>query len=152
MISNEINDFINKIMKKTENNELNWHNSENLLGHSSYWASMPQALQEVVEYCINEKVGTSLYTGDSFYLCDKGRYLFLLHIAHEPERGKGIKDTWELLAILSQNDKTFISIPDFHPANESDRLKKISDLIVKNKAAEQERIEKRLLEFFDTFL
>lgn len=151
MITSEINDFINKILEKTENNELNWQYAEFLLARMSNRSLLPKAVKSIAEYCINDNTGISMYASDSFYLCNDDRYLFLLHLAKEPIRGKVVEDWWCLFAVLSSDDETFIPIPDYHPANESDRLKKISDLIVKNKAAEREQAEKRLLEFFDSF-
>lgn len=152
MIANEINDFINKIMEKTEKNELNWQYAEYLLARSSNWSSMPKAVKSIVDYCMNDNTGVSMYANDSFYLRNDDRYLFLLHLAKEPTRGKVVQDWWCLFAVLGSDYEAFVPIPDYHPANESDRLKKISDLIKKNKDAEQEQSDKRLLEFFDSFL
>ncbi len=146
MISSEINDFINKIIDKTQNNELDWHYAEKILLNNSI---QPRAISKLAEYCINKKNGTSLSSLDSFYLCNNNKYLFLLCICHHLPQNE-VYNTWELFAIPDPNE-SFLSIPDYHPANERDRLKKLSELIVKNKRAEQEQKEKHLLDFFNSF-
>lgn len=150
MITNEINFFIKNLMEKTMNNELNWQYAEPLLCDINEMPKRPKPICKLAEFC--QSSNTSLYIADSFYLSKNNQYLFLLHIDWEDEDGESVNEIWGLYAILSPQDDSFIPIPDYHPANESDRLKKISGLIVKNKAAEKEREEKRLKEFLRSFI
>lgn len=150
MITNEINFFIKNIMEKTVSNELDWQYAEPLLCDINEMPKRSKPIRKLAEFC--QSSNTSLYIADSFYLYKNDQYLFLLHIDYEDEDGNSANEIWGLYAILSSQDNNFIPIPDYHPANESDRLKKISGLIVKNKAAEKEREEKRLKDFLRTFI
>lgn len=182
MISTEINEFINKIMVKTQNKELNWNYAYELFEKNSKvelpffncdpttltfgsvkrtleGTEMTQkkakacpAISNLFKYCNNEKTGSSLSIQDSFYLKSKNEYLLLLHIIHITKSKGNFKETWELFAIFDEKDETYTPIPDYHPAGESDRLKELCDLIAKNKATERDQTEKKLLNFFDSFL
>lgn len=152
MISEKINEFIGKILEKTELNELDWKNVDEIFIEDSESVSMPKALSDFQQQLLDKSNNLALRVDDSFFLCKNGNYLFLLHIGHAFEHGNIFKDSWVLWGILNSKPDNFIQIPDYHPANEPDRFKKISDLIVKNKAAEQGQTEKQLLDFFDSFL
>lgn len=152
MISSEISNFINKIVEKTEDKSLNWQYADDIFRKAYNKLIDSKSILELAKYCMTD--GNSLGVLDSFYLCNNNKYLFLLHIYHELERGKelGANESWKLFAIFDLNDDMYIHIPDYHPAYENDRLKKLSGLIEQNKNAEKEEKEKRLLEFFDSFL
>lgn len=146
MINAEINKFIDTLLAKTERNELNWKPAtlflEDVNCHNYKAAAMLSLFS-------NSDFST-LFSDDSFYLNNGNQYLFLLHIADESGEDGTITESWGLYAILDLTlDDTFITIPDYHPSNVEDRVKKISSLIKTNKAADE---EKRLLDFFNSII
>lgn len=179
MISTEINKFINKIMCKTQNKELHWLYVQSILDEKSVFQNkyksqkqtllpffssnnndhnsdpydaLPTAIKTLLKYYNDDSNGSSISFRDSFYLQNENKYLFLLHIIRLPNQNRSFEETWELFAIFNPLDKTYTPIPDYHPAGESDRLKKLSELIVEIKTEEDEQKEKTLLDFLDSFL
>lgn len=148
MINNEINQFIEKLMDKTKKNELDWKPAKVFFDDRSYGSS-PAACELAICSCSDF---ATLYPEDSFYLNNNGQYLFLLHILDDSGKGEQITDSWGLFAILNWADDMFVTIPDYHPANTEDRIKKISDIIKKNNAADEAKQEKRLLDFFNSII
>ncbi|MCM1166804.1 MAG: hypothetical protein NC299_12875 [Lachnospiraceae bacterium] len=148
MINAEINEFIGKIMEKTQNNELNWQPAKDFFDTTDYGSS-PAATELAIH---SRSDWAILYDEDSFYLSNSlCQYLFLLHICYTSGKDGSVTEIWGMYAILDWNDNNFITIPDYHPADESDRFKKISELIVKNRKEEKIREEKRLIDFFKSF-
>lgn len=148
MNKSEINNFINKLMEKTERNELNWKPAREFFeerNHGSGFAASELACSSCSDWA-------TLHDNDSFYLEKNNQYLFLLHVDHESGKDSTITESWGLYAILDLNDDMFVTIPDYHPANTEDRIKKISDIIKKNNAADEAKQEKRLLDFFNSII
>lgn len=143
-----INNFIDNLMNKTANNELKWRPAEEFFNDSALSSS--PAASELALYSRSD--WAALYADDSFYLQKNGQYLFLLHTDHESGKDGTVTEIWGLYAILDLKDDMFETIPDYHPANAEDRIKKISSSIKKNNAAEEAKKEKRLLAFFDSII
>lgn len=148
MIKQEINEFINRLMEKTKRNELDWKPAKDFFENSPYHES--SAADELAIFSKSE--WATLHENDSYYLYNNDQYLFLLHIDHESGKDGTITESWGLYAILDWHDDMFVTIPDYHPANCEDRIQKISEMIQKNKAAEKEKQEKRLLDFFSSII
>lgn len=144
----EINNFIQKLMDKTSRNELDWKPAKEFFDEPSHGGGF--AASDLALYSCSE--WSTLYTEDSFYLQKNGQYLFLLHIDHESAKDGSVTESWGLYAILDLKDDLFVTIPDYHPANTDDRIKKISDIIKKNNAADEAKKEKRLLDFFNSII
>lgn len=147
MINNEINQFIDKLLEKTENAELDWRPAEEFFDLDFENSSAASQL-EIMTHC----EWATFYSNDSFYLYNNNQYLFLLHFDLESGKDGTITEIWGLYAILDWTDSMFVTIPDYHPANAEDRIKKISDIIKKNNAANEAKREKRLLDFFNSII
>lgn len=147
MIKNEINQFIEKLLKKTENNELNWMPAQEFFDNVSPSSSAASELNIMTHFEY-----ANFYHKDSFYLSNNEQFLFLLHFDLESGKDGSITEIWGLYAILDLDDNMFESIPDYHPSSSEDRIKKISDIIKKNIAADEAKKEKRLLAFFDSII
>lgn len=147
MIKEEIYDFIGKLMDKTLCDELNWLPAKEFFDNRTYSSNAISELQ-LYTYCD----WAILYNEDSYYLQNnQNQFLFLLHSALESGKDGSLTDCWGLYAILDLDDDMYVTIPDYHPDNEEDRLKKISKIIKDKKRKKEEKEEKRLLEFFNSF-
>ena len=135
-------------MDKTSRNELDWKPAKEFFDEPSFKNS-PAASE--LALCSWSDWAT-LYADDSFYLQKNGQYLFLLHTDLESGKDGSVTEIWGLYAILDLKDDMFETIPDYHHANTDDRIKKISDIIKKNNAADKAKKEKRLLAFFDSII
>lgn len=143
-----INEFIDNLMDQTIHNKLKWKPAEEFFNDPSFKNS--PAASELTLYSWSD--WATLYTDDSFYLQKNGQYLFLLHTDLESGKDGSVTEIWGLYAILDLKDDMFETIPDYHPANAEDRIKKISSIIKKNIATEEAKKEKRLLAFFDSII
>ena len=144
----KIDAFVDRLLEKTINNELQWEAAEDVICFHSH---RDQPFATLDGYVHN--MYTHLYYEDSFCLRNKDeQYLFLIHINQESQIDGSVAEVWSMFAIVGPGEDTLIQIPDYHPNGKEDRIKKISDAIKKNNAAKKETEEKRLLDFLDSFI